>query len=214
MIKEKIKKIKILQNLVWIIRALIEFNQGTKNKNLDKKLPWMGEEATKWLKNYLKKNMSVFEWGSGGSTLFIAEKVKYLISIEHNYNWYIKTKTYLKLNCISNCKYKYIPAETTGNADFASTDKNFIGKSFEKYCRSIDNLPDESFDLVIVDGRARPSCVIQAKNKVKANGYILLDNSERKEYISATNSLREWKRTDFVTPDSTTSIFQKIKSNA
>ena len=35
-----------------------------------KPIPWVTHGAKKWLDSYLKKDMKVFEWGSGGSTLY------------------------------------------------------------------------------------------------------------------------------------------------
>ncbi len=36
----------------------------------------------------MTKNLVLFEFGSGNSTLFFAERVKNVISVEHNKEWY------------------------------------------------------------------------------------------------------------------------------
>ncbi len=55
--------------------------------------------------------------------------------------------------------------------------------SFEKYVRSIDRFIDKSLDLVIIDGRARLSCITHALKKIRPGGYLMLDDSERERYI-------------------------------
>src|SRR3989338_9718172 len=49
--------------------------------------PLVTFEAREWMDSFLNKNMKMFEWGSGGSTLFLADKVKTLVSIEPNPEW-------------------------------------------------------------------------------------------------------------------------------
>jgi hypothetical protein len=58
--------------------------------------------------------------------------------------------------------------------------KDFI---LEDYVKSIEDYPDGYFDLVVVDGRARPSCILHSMQKVKVNGILLLDNADRSYYL-------------------------------
>ena len=51
-------------------------------------LPHMAPNAIKFLNEYLTKDMVVFEWGAGGSTTWIAKRVKHIYSVENNTNWY------------------------------------------------------------------------------------------------------------------------------
>jgi hypothetical protein len=208
-VRVHLKKIKWLRKLVMQLRVVWNYISSPKNTPLDKKEPWIVRGAIDWMKTYLDKNMAVFEWGSGGSTVFMSLRTKQVISIEHNYEWFLKTNLYLKLNGLSNCQYRFVEAENGNNPNYASTDKNYLKHNFKKYCEMIDTFPNNHFDLVFIDGRARSSCIVQAKNKVKVGGYILLDNSEREEYQIGINLLNGWGRTDFKDSDSTTSIFQK-----
>ena len=50
--------------------------------------------------------------------------------------------------------------------------------SFQNYASAIDQFGAHSFDLVLVDGRSRPSCFKHAVPCVAPNGYIVLDNSD------------------------------------
>ena len=172
---------------------------------LTDQVPWITFKAREWLESYLKLNMSVFEYGSGGSTIFLSKRVNRLISVEHDKGWYSCVSSVLSEEGISNCEYilcepeKNISGETLfrGCRSYASKDKEYAGTSFEDYVKSIEKHPDESFDLVIVDGRARSSCLYHAISKIRLGGYLMLDNSERQEYNDAISLLADCRRRDF-----------------
>src|SRR5262249_53790620 len=88
--------------------------------------------------------------------------------------------------------------------DFSSNYEGFENKDFSSYVKTIDGFPNESFDLVVVDGRARPSCAMHAIEKVKSGKYILFDNAERKHYGPIQDLLTRsgWKRRAFYGPHS------------
>jgi predicted O-methyltransferase YrrM len=50
----------------------------------------------------------------------------------------------------------------------------------------IDAFPDGAFDVVLVDGQARPSCLKHAYTKVKPGGMLILDNADVPEYLAQT----------------------------
>jgi len=157
------------------------------------KLPWISFSAIDFIKKMVRKDMIVFEYGSGGSTLFWASRVKKIISVEHDPEWYLRMKTALELQQIKNVEY--ILAEPVNDAQFSekqfenpdhfvSSDKDYPGKNFEDYVRKIDHYPDRFFDMIIVDGRARPSCIKYSLSKLKTNGLLIVDNTERKYYLA------------------------------
>lgn len=51
-------------------------------------LPWLPFRAIAWLEQVLKPDMHLFEWGSGGSTIFFSRRVGQLVSVEHDSFWY------------------------------------------------------------------------------------------------------------------------------
>jgi hypothetical protein len=170
-------------------------------------VPWITFEAKKWLGNFLNKDMVVFEWGTGGSTIYISKRVKRLISVEHDPKWYKTVLKAIKDNGISNCKYvlkEPNPSNTKQNfqdpKNYLSSSSIYKGMSFKAYVKVIDSFPDETFDLVIVDGRARPSCILHSLNKIRVGGYLMLDNSEREEYYMGVDLLANWDRKDFFGP--------------
>ena len=169
--------------------------------------------------------MSVFEYGSGGSTIFISRKVNELISIEHDKAWHSRVSSELSKRGISNYKCLLYEPERKISGEmsvyscksYTSTLAEYVGMSFENYVRSIEKHPDGYFDLVIVDGRARPSCVFHALGKIRPGGYLMLDDTDRQRYEEAMSLLAGYKRTDLfgIAPHATrfwqTSVWQ-IKS--
>jgi len=183
---------------------------------LDEK-PWLAFEAVEWMNNYLKKDMTVFEWGSGKSTVYISKRVKKIISVEHDPGWYEVVSRKIKNNSILNCEY-ILKEPSVSNSkgsgtqvarNYLSSDKKYAGFNFKNYCKAIELFPDKFFDLVLVDGRARTSCTFHALNKVRNGGCLILDDSERAGYLPAINTLKKngWIRKDFFGPKPYTPLF-------
>src|ERR1700724_4668980 len=85
--------------------------------------------------------------------------------------------------------------------DYISEGKIYAGKHFQNYVRTIDKYPDAHFDIIVVDGRARPSCVKHAVRKLRHEGYLIIDNTEREYYLSSFHfDKKEWKIWNFDGP--------------
>ncbi len=69
--------------------------------------------------------------------------------------------------------------------------------TFDEYVDAITTFPDETFDLVVVDGRARVECGRRAMDKVTRGGMLLLDDSNRRRYQPLRDALITWERADF-----------------
>lgn len=104
----------------------------------------------------------VFEWGSGGSTVWWAKRSGFFVSVENHPVWYAKVKAALKEHGVEDkCEHLLRPKGRNG---------------FASYVSAID--PYESFDIVFVDGRERAACLKRAVKKVKSGGYVVLDNPD------------------------------------
>jgi len=148
--------------------------------------------------------MHIFEYGSGGSTLYFASRVQRLVSVEHNPQWYGVVQDGLRRNRRQNVEYllRVPDAGSDENMrpdsrEYSSTRYNSRHASFLKYVQTIDEYPDESFDLVFVDGRCRNACVKHAISKLRRNGLIVLDNCERKDYEPIKHRLSRYQRREF-----------------
>jgi len=198
------------------------------DKNIIHELPWMTFGAIEFLKQTATPGMKVFEYGSGSSTIFWAPRVKEVYSVEHDEQWSKNVSAQMKQRNYSNVHLFLIQPEkrhTNNTVDVAdpyaygTDDDTWRDYSFEKYVRKIEEYADGYFDFVIVDGRARPSCIAAAVKKVKTGGYLLVDNSERAYYFTQTKKLlpeRQWQRQDFFGPVPglthfhQTSVFKKL----
>lgn len=130
--------------------------------------------------------MRVFEYGSGGSTLFFLDRVGEVVSVEHDKAWYEKLSRIIKKEAVAGFTYilkapKPLASRAAKHNYFRSL--NSPEKSFEAYVKAINKYPDGYFDAVVVDGRARAACVREAYPKIKNKGLLVLDNSDRKEYF-------------------------------
>jgi hypothetical protein len=128
---------------------------------------------------------------------------------------------------VVNCCCVIAPPECSGLSNrfpddfegYFSSIEVYKDCEFHGYASSIDSFPDSFFDLVAVDGRARPSCIYHARRKVKIGGYLMLDNSERAHYQRAKELLSDWEKHEFYGPGpynycfSETTIWKRSRSD-
>lgn len=187
----KIKKRKIKNLLYWFKSFWFK---GSQSNSLSDEKPWLVINAISFLEKYVSSGINlVYEFGSGGSTLFFASKAKKVISIEHNAEWYSKVKCKLLENNFVNVKLNLIEPElySSNNIPFYyfSSSPGYYKMSFKKYVDSILSYNDNFFDIILIDGRSRPGCLANSFNKVKVNGLIVFDNSERDSYQNDLTNL-------------------------
>jgi hypothetical protein len=121
--------------------------------------PWLTHSAVSILSTYLKKSDIGLEWGSGRSTVWFAARIKHLVSVEDNPEWYQRVKEKLHELKLNNTEY------------LLATDR-------ESYIRTADKFQENSLDFILVDGRDyRSNCALKAVSKVRTGGVIVLDNA-------------------------------------
>lgn len=156
-------------------------------------IPWLPFAATRWLEATLSRTMSVFEWGAGGSTLFLAPRVGRLESIEYDPQWHSAVAARLAGAGLANVRLRLVPPRESdgapGDAAFRSSAAAYAGYSFEAYVNSIGEHPPDAFDLIVVDGRARNACVRAAIPRLKTGGFLLLDDSDRADTAESVERL-------------------------
>jgi hypothetical protein len=182
-------------------------SRGAGRTPLSDAVPWITFGAARFLDQIIRRDWKVFEFGSGGSTLYLAGRASQLVTIEHDRAWATRVQGELARRRLGRCELRCIePERTASPADPSDPDgatssaPELRELSFARYAAAIDAAEDSSLDLVVVDGRARPACVAHARGKIKPGGYLLLDNSDRPHYAKATAALGAWKRRDFHGP--------------
>ncbi len=158
-------------------------------------LPWLNFDAIDALAQLELRGRYVFEYGSGGSTIYWLRRGARVVSIEHDPAWYERVRAAIPPG--APLDYRLVPpepalpepADSADPAAYRSGDPAFAGQSFARYAAQIDTFPEASFDLVLVDGRARPSCLAHAAPRVRPGGLLILDNSDRAYYTARLGPL-------------------------
>jgi hypothetical protein len=175
----------VLDALYWLKRGSFlhqigwfkSYHQKLPITNTNQPLPWFTYSFISFLEKRLHKTMVVFEYGSGNSTFWWAERVSQVISCEHSSEWYNKIKPELP----SNVKLLFCQLDTGG--DYAHAVANY----------------KTMFDIIVIDGRDRVNCAKNALGALKEDGVIIWDNSDRKTYADGYQYLLDngYKRLDF-----------------
>lgn len=167
---------------------------------LENKVPWITIGAIRFLDNWLRPSMRVFEFGSGGSTLFFARRVQSVYTVEHDMEWVKRVHEALTENGITNAEINLVESESIDDhnlrspaepSDYVSAAPGFEEQSFERYVSTIDEYSNASFDIVLVDGRARSSCLIHALPKIRLGGLVVFDNTDRSRYQLAIRRISD-----------------------
>jgi predicted O-methyltransferase YrrM len=161
-------------------------------------LPWIAHGAFLYMENFLTPNMRILEFGCGGSTLYFAKKVGQVISIEDNHEWYTVMKE--RTNTFSGVELRHIPVDKEFiSGEFASNmDELKHTHSYKTYALGASEVQNESIDVLVIDGRARIGCLRTNLSKVKRDGIVLFDNTDRTAYATGIQEiLGEWDRFDF-----------------
>jgi predicted O-methyltransferase YrrM len=140
-------------------------------------LPWLPFALIEWLDAYLTPSMSVFEYGSGGTTIWFAPRVRQVVSVEHHPEWHQAVSAELQRRGVTNVVYQLHEGAISQAPVYWDNWGDYNERDFTDYVRAIDGYPDHSFDLVLVDGRARKFCIEHAIRKVKPGGYLVVDNA-------------------------------------
>ena len=122
--------------------------------------PCMDDREIKFIESFLSKDKDFLEFGSGGSTFYFADKVKNLISIEHDEYWCSQMTQKLNEKQVKNAEILFAaPTSQWVSSEFPW---NFRSVEFNSYIKAPEyirrNFPDFKFDVVLLDGRARVEC--------------------------------------------------------
>lgn len=162
-----------LKEIGWI-------NSSNKQMPLDEHnnpLPWVTYPFIDFIEERLTNKLEVFEFGSGNSTLWYAGKVRFVTSVEHDDAWYKKIKSTMP----NNVALHYQQLE--------------YAKEYAAFAAS----QHKRFHIIIVDGRDRVNCIMNAVNSLTEDGVIVLDDSERVPYQEGIDFLimKGFKKIDF-----------------
>lgn len=149
-------------------------DSGQRKDPLAYRQPWWNYNVRTFLDGRIKPGYRVFEYGGGASTLWLSDQKCIVHTVEHDADWW---------NTLTRV------APTTVTLDFRPQGES----DFDDYIEAIATEADSSLDLVIVDGRERVRCGLNAITKIKPGGMLLLDDSDRPRYSALHAALVEWE---------------------
>jgi predicted O-methyltransferase YrrM len=145
--------------------------------------PWLVPASIGWLRRRIRSEWSILELGAGRSTAWFARRAARVISLEDDEQWHSWTRVRLDEAGLTNADLRLRPVE--------------------EFPREVGSLPDDAFDLVVVDFLEAPTvtriaCLHPAMEKVRPGGCLLLDDSDRPGYAEAFELLADWRFRRFV----------------
>jgi len=145
-------------------------------------IPWIVPGAFAFLQQSVSSNWRVFEWGSGGSTLWFAANCAEIVSVESDPEWKRKVETLLAERALEErATIIHLTRETP------------------EYHLQISIFPDSYFDLVYVDGvrEERNACIDAALRKIRPGGWLMVDNTNWAAEYPALLNISRWDCFEF-----------------
>lgn len=126
-------------------------------------IPWVTYSFIDFISERIKKEHSVFEFGSGNSTIYYAKRALKVVSVEHDKDWFDRISSSTPINS------EMIYSELKEGGEYSKMPASLGSK----------------FDIIIVDGRDRVNCCYNSITALTENGVVVLDDSEREKYQAA-----------------------------
>ena len=148
-------------------------------------IPWISYPAVDYLRKIVKPETRVFEWGSGGSTIFFALLGARVSSMESSLSWKKIIDEGLQKQpeeVLRRIDMRFVPAE----------------ESPQKMQEYIDEVAKGGpWDLILVDGWERVRCIETARAHTAPGGVILLDNANLAHYKDVPQIMAGFERIQF-----------------
>jgi hypothetical protein len=138
-------------------------------------IPWFTYPAIDFIRQLDLRELSVFEYGSGFSTLFWSKRAKKVVSIENDEKW-----------------RREISSRAPKNTNI------ILATSEKSYAEAIES--QGIFDIIVIDGtgESRLPCSQIAPKHLSPRGFVILDNSDL--WLESATALR---RADLIQVDFT-----------
>ncbi len=118
-------------------------------------MPWWPTRVIPLVETFLKRDMDAIEFGSGSSSIWIAQRVRSLLSVDDNPAWARTTAGRLAANGLANATVKLASGE-----DYWS-----VGAG-------------RQFDFAVVDGSWRWKCIEDVLPRMRSGGLVYFDNAD------------------------------------
>jgi len=117
-------------------------------------LPWYTYPAIEYIRQFDFSGCRVFEYGSGNSSRFWAQRASTVTSVESHPDWY-----------------------RSGIRELLPNQTLLLRTEKQEYVNTIHD-GNNLFDIIVIDGVYRFNCATQAVGRIRTGGFIILDNSD------------------------------------
>lgn len=168
---------------LWL-RSLLSIYDSADLVRLD--VPWWTFSAVDYVEQFIRSRggrVRVLEYGSGASTIWLARRCAEVVTVEHDPEFFTTMAPLFERH--GNVRAELVRSEPTTETTFARSRRDgYEDRSFDNYVNVVDR-HEGKFDIIIVDGRARVSCLNKAMGRLAQGGIVVFDNSNRREYREA-----------------------------
>lgn len=168
---------------VLYLRSLFSIYDAEDMLVLD--VPWWTFSATDYIGAYLERlhgEAIVFEYGPGASTIWLSKRARKVYYVEHDHGFgTVMEKLVADKSNVEGTTVAPVRRSPGDEITSPSGREGYENDDFSDYVSAIDRA-GELFDLIVIDGRARNSCLEKAKDYLKPGGLIVFDNSSRRRY--------------------------------
>ena len=146
--------------------------------------PWITPAAIPVIEHLLRPSDVVFEWGSGRSTRWFAERTTRVTSIERKPGWHARVEADLRDFEGSRCV-------------LVERDDDDIEEWKRRYVSALGEIETGPVDIALVDGAVRDLCAMRATSFLAPGGVLIVDDVQR--YLPS-DSRTPSARSDHATP--------------
>lgn len=136
----------------------------------------MSEAEAAFLARYISPEHTVWEWGAGVSTAWLAQRARNVWAVEHDRNWAVEVLSFAP----PNAAVLWVPPDLPIDSD--------VDGDRESFRRYVMAYTGKGIDVVLVDGRARVDCLHQVAELAEYGPdpkmSVFLHDSLRPEYAA------------------------------
>lgn len=139
--------------------------------------------------------LDVFEWGAGGSTHYFPSFLRSRgvpfswVTAEHDPGWAARVASLLEEDGLAGVRVKLL--DPTEDNPKEEEHRSFPMDDYVSYPSKLRR----NFDVMIVDGRRRRRCLLEAARRVVPGGLVVLHDAHRPYYACAFSAYDEHRFT-------------------
>ena len=184
-------------------RTYVESFRRRERRKGELTVPLLAMQAIQLLDGWLRPTDEMLEYGSGGSTRWFASKVKRLVSVEDDPQWYETVSS--QTRGMANLEYHLLGGAPTSH--LAAPDlPSWRTTAPADYLRVAEAQAPSSFDVVLNDGWGRDAVGVLLVPLVKPGGLLVWDD-DPPAYMPLLGSIADWRRIEWFDGVHRTTVF-------